>query len=412
MTAYLVKQGRNYRARVKLSPSDKLVDVTLRTRDHQIAKRRLASLVRELENEKDGYGLPRAVREAAARPLPEHLADYARDLAKRKRSPDYVYNIERVASLVCRGCGWVLPKDVTADSFIRWREGQQKAAKTLNQYLAMVSGLLTWMRKAGRVEVNPLESVGRSDTRGNEKRVRRVLTGDEVRALLAAAGSWRPVYLLALVTGLRRNELASLIWEDVHLEGPRPLLSLRASTTKNRRKASPPLHREAVLELQRLRRAGVSPADLVFRRMPRMYHHQAILKAAKIAYKDELGRQADFHALRHTFNTTLAAVGVAEPVRMALMRHETPGQTRGYTDLAMVSTVAAIAALPWFSDGPPHGASQILGGGGQGAAEAGRTLVVVDSKGRPVDVGGSQGLAATGTEGRSGGVGWPARIRT
>ena len=51
------------------------------------------------------------------------------------------------------------------------------------------------------------------------------------------------------------------------------------------------------------------------------------LEAAGIAYKDAAGRVADFHALRHTFITNLARVGVHPKMAMDLARHSTIGLT-------------------------------------------------------------------------------------
>ncbi len=47
------------------------------------------------------------------------------------------------------------------------------------------------------------------------------------------------------------------------------------------------------------------------------------LKAAGIPFKDSLGRQADFHALRHTFITNLARSGVHPRTAQTLARHST-----------------------------------------------------------------------------------------
>jgi hypothetical protein len=46
-------------------------------------------------------------------------------------------------------CGWQFPKDVTAESFGKWRAKQTKlAAKTLNDYLADCRNFINWIRHA------------------------------------------------------------------------------------------------------------------------------------------------------------------------------------------------------------------------------------------------------------------------
>src|ERR1035441_2805386 len=73
------------------------------------------------------------------------------------------------------------------------------------------------------------ETVGRVETRGAERRKRRALTPDEVRRLLAVAGRYRIVYLAALFTGLRRDEIAQCIWARVHLDAPNPYIDVPAA---------------------------------------------------------------------------------------------------------------------------------------------------------------------------------------
>jgi integrase len=42
-------------------------------------------------------------------------------------------------------------------------------------------------------------------------------------------------YLAAVNTGLRRKELASVQWGDMHLDADRPFILVRSATTKNRK---------------------------------------------------------------------------------------------------------------------------------------------------------------------------------
>lgn len=295
-----------------------------------------------------------------------------RELAKLGRDDEYVYNIEHLVTRMMKECKWGTPQDVTAESARVWRERQNKAPKTLNEYINAVSGLLNWMVENRRLEVNPLLAVKRLDTRGKEQRRRRALSDDEQKRLLAAAGEWRPVYLAALLTGLRRGELTALLWGDVQLDSPQPFVIMRAAVTKNRREDTVWLHREVVEALRAIRPQKASPADRVFPQMPRTYsHHKAILKRAAIAYKDEMGRQADFHALRYTFDTNLARAGVPERVRMAAMRHRSPSHTNHtYIDTTLLPTANAIQMLAGYSEPASQLASQKLCASGQSAASA------------------------------------------
>jgi integrase len=81
-----------------------------------------------------------------------------------------------------------------------------------------------------------------------------------------------------------------------------------------------------------------------------MVTHQTFrhdLERAGIAYLDDRGRQADFHALRMTYNSLLARQGV--PIRTAkeLMRHSNINLTASvYNDPRIFDLHAAVETLP------------------------------------------------------------------
>lgn len=221
---------------------------------------------------------------------------------------------------------------------------------------------LNWMVANGRLLANPLRSVKRVETRGMEKRKRRALTYDEACRFLAVAGRWQIVYLAALLTGLRRSELARLIWGNVHLDSPKPFLYAPASITKNHQEAVIWLHEELAGALRAHRPATATTADAIFPAMPSMYRLKAHLRAAGIPYIDDQGRQSDFHALRHTFGTNLSLAGVMPRVAMMAMRHSDMRlTTKTYTDISRLPTAAAIESLPGYASSGPHLGPQSLG---------------------------------------------------
>ena len=62
---------------------------------------------------------------------------------------------------------------------------------------------------------------------------------------------------------------------------------------------------------------------------------------------DELGRVADFHALRYTYCTYLQRNGVPSRLAMDLMRHSDRKLTdKIYTDTQMLPTAEAVNKLP------------------------------------------------------------------
>jgi integrase len=367
-TIYKPKGSRIWRWKFRQQPKDgKIEDVSLGTSDKQVAERRRAERLREKQHERDGLILPKPLREAAQKAISEHLDDFLGDMERRGKSEKYLANLKfRVGALI-PGCGWSTVKDVTADSFQVWRRKQADLApKTANDYLEAARCFFNWLIKNGRVQANPLASVEKVRTDGRETRQRRAFSDEEMKALLSAAGERKPIYLLAVHTGLRRSELAALTWGDVHLDAVTPFVQVRASTTKNGKPAAMRLHPEVVVALAEIK--GDARADeLVFKRFPRIERFCRDLKKAGVSYKDGSGQFADFHSLRKTFCTNLAKAGVPSRVAMTLMRHSDRRLTdKIYTDENLLSTWSAFDALPNYT--ASQGASQKLVAVGQNVA--------------------------------------------
>jgi hypothetical protein len=209
------------------------------------------------------------------------------------------------------------------------------------------------MEKHERIERNPLRHIQKVQSNGEQTRPRRAFTREEFQRLLAVSQSRKPVYLTAVFTGLRRNELASLEWDDVHLNAAQPFFNVRASTTKNHKQAVISLHEDVVTELRKLQAKRHSSANgLVFAAlMPNMETFKADLKEANIEFINAKNQRADFHSLRHTLATNLALAGTAPRVAMEIMRHcDMRLTSKTYTDTGLLPITDAVAKLPSFID--------------------------------------------------------------
>ena len=333
------------------------------------------------------------------------------DLRRRGKSEKYLANIEfRVEKLIA-DCGWNFTKDVTADSFQTWLRTQTKLKdKTANDYLEAVRCFFNWLVRLGRAGSNPLLSVEKVKSKNGRAVEIRALSDDEMLRLLAVAGERKPVYLMAVHTGLRSSELAALTWGDLHLDAVTPFVKVRASTTKNGKSAEMRLLPELVEELNKLKACGVLDTEPVFKSIPRIERFRRDLIKAGIATKDANGRKAVFHSLRHTFGTNLTRGGVASRVAMSLMRHSDRRLTdKIYTDENLLGTWAAFDSLPNYSERASQIASQILGAEGQNVtlpvavngenkpektveiANSSKVLTLPDAVGRENENGGSGG---------------------
>jgi integrase len=305
--------------------------------------------------------------------LAKALGEWLDALRSRELSGVYIANMRRMIEKVASDLGWTTLPKVRPGPFAKWllayRQGG-RSGRSSNQYLESWRAFLGWCVEDKRLAEDPLASVKPLE-KYETVRKRRALSVEELERLLAAAPSDRRLqYLTAAYTGLRRSELRALRWSDLYgvwNEDADPRIELRASTTKNWEGGVIPLHPRLVAALRvsykRIIPAGMKESypdmrvhrkkrnflssDPVFPRIPVMETLRKDLEKAGIAYKDEKGRQADFHALRTTFGTWLSAVGVAPRVSMDLMRHNSLEMTmKLYTDPDQLPRREAIMMLP------------------------------------------------------------------
>ncbi len=341
--------ARLYRGRYRLEGDTKITDVPLHTTDKRVAQQKLEEIVKNRQLESAGLLPPEAQRIAQQTPLLDHLKDYLADLTAMGRDPEYIYIVDKQIRKLLQECRWTGLPSVTSDSFLKWRSRQRgKAPKTLNDYLASLSGLLRWMERNERLEKNPLRLVQKVQTNGRQVRHRRAFTHEEMQRLLAVAGARKVVYLAAVYTGLRRGELSKLLRTDLHLDASQPFMNVRASTTKNHKQATIAVHPDLLPELRELLAKLPARETRVFADLlPTMDTFRADLKAAGIEFVDTQGRRADFHALRHTLATNLMLAGTSPRIAMEIMRHsDIKLTTKTYTDAGLLPLAETVINLP------------------------------------------------------------------
>ena len=317
---YKPKGSRIWRLKYRLRPQDgRITDISLGTSDKQVAEKRRSEKLREMEHERAGIIPPKATRDAAQRKLAEHLNDFLGDMRRRGKSEKYLANLEfRVGRLIV-DWGWNFAKDVTTDRFQSWlRQQIELKDKTANDYLEAIRCFFNWLVKFGRAGSNPLLAVEKVKAKDGRAEEIRALSDDEMLRLFSVAGDRKPVYLMAVHTGLRTSELAALKWSDLHLNAVTPFVKARASTTKNGKSAEMRLHPELVAALEELKSCGTLDDGPVFTRIPRIERFRRDLIKAGISPTDSMGRKAVFHSLRHTLATNLARGGVAGRVAMSV----------------------------------------------------------------------------------------------
>jgi len=230
---------------------------------------------------------------------------------------------------------------------------------TKNYYLKACRQFARWMVQDRRAGENPLQYLKpQSDI--EQTRRRRALEPDAIRRLLEATEVAGPrfgmdgyqrslLYRLAVESGLRAGELRSLAAFSFDFQAN--TVNVRPEDTKNRRGASLPLRADTAERLKSFL-AGKLPNAKAFRlpnpgNMSRMIRGDLV--AAGIEPKNDRG-VVDFHSLRHTFGTLLAASGVHPKTAQTLMRHSDINLTMSrYTHTLIGQEAQAVASLPDFS---------------------------------------------------------------
>ena len=328
-----------------------------------------AKLEREAEMIRAGFLEPTVVFQHVT--LDQHLASFEASLAAKDVT-------EAQVKLVVNRCRNLLTKakivrasGITADAVSAtlacFRERKMngkpgKSVQTSNHYLRAIKQFTRWLTLEKRISGDPLVRLEMLNVQVDRRHDRRALTDDEVSRLLEAtrtggtAFGFNPadrhmLYILALSTGLRASELASLTTLGLDLDSIPPTATVKAGYSKRRRLDILPLPSD-ILAAAREWLSGKVPGELLWpgKWAANKYAGKVLqvdLLAAGIPYVNVNGLYADFHALRHTYITNLARGGVSLVTAQKLARHSTPVLTaQRYTHIDLQEQKVAVDRLP------------------------------------------------------------------
>ena len=325
-------------------------------------------------------GLIEPERASGGKPLSEHLIDFEAALAARGNTKDHVSLVVSRARRIIEGCKFIVWSDISASKVQKYlaelrqdktikekdKEGNEVtrierglSAQTSNFYLQSLKEFCSWAVQNRRASESPVQFLKGLNVRTDRRHDRRALSPDEVRRLLETTtaqpmryGMTGPgramLYRLAVESGLRANELRTLKVSSFDFDDN--AVTVEAAYSKHRRRDVLQLRPDTAAQLKQFVK-GKLPAALAFD-MPNkpVKMIKDDLKASKIAYVDDAGRYADFHSLRHTTGTLLAAAGVHPATAQSIMRHSDINLTMGrYTHTTLGQESQAIKSLPDLS---------------------------------------------------------------
>ena len=339
-----------------------------------------------------GWGLVDSRQAASNKMLTEHIEDWEASLKESGSTSKHANQQSNRVRRLCEGCSARVWTDFTMDSVRHWLakgiETNQFGKATANHYLSALKTFAGWMEKNGRATSNPFKHLQKRNAKIDVRVRRRALSIDEQRRLLDAARegeSYRGisgeervlVYRVALETGLRWSEIRSLKVRNFDLNWNRPTVTVEAAYSKHRREDILPLRGDTAEVLREHLRGRLPQAPAFSISHDRGADMLRIdLEQAGVPYEDESGRVCDFHALRHTFVTSLAQSNVHPKTAQALARHSTIALTMDrYTHTVLETQKEAVEALESLNEGADESLKATGTHGVSGANSLGAPLV-------------------------------------
>jgi len=212
--------------------------------------------------------------------------------------------------------------------------GSIKAKIEANRNVSLVSIMFLWAERMGYVEENH-PNPARGIERYAEKSRTRFLDDAELKRLIDSMKeepqTIQTIIWLYLLTGVRKNELLGLRWEDVDLDSPQP--SFFVGNTKSGRDLNLQLAPQAVALFRQLKAHAHSP--FCFPSPTRHMRPIADIKDYWARIRERAGLQdVRIHDLRRTCGTKMAEAGVPLHTISTVLNHSDSEVTKVYARIA------------------------------------------------------------------------------
>ena len=298
------------------------------------------ALVGEIAKGQDPAAERRLERTRERRVLDKALDGYEQSLIRRR-----IVGPKPIMSTLRRGLGAYLSREIdtlTRADIVKQIEGLENAGLpgAANDLRKHSRSFLEWSVGQGLAPFNVMAGLRRPRAsraeRLDDERAGRALSDDEVRALWASAGalgSLGGLIRLGVLTGLRRNELASLRWTEVRAD--RLVVEAHGTKTGVRHEVGITPAMRAVLAAQARDTSGLVFPGRGGR--PMSGWTQLLARAVKTS-----GVNFRLHDLRRTFRTLLSRCHVPEELAELCIGHARKGLVGTYNkDSAWASRVEA-----------------------------------------------------------------------
>ncbi|GAB5047509.1 tyrosine-type recombinase/integrase [Thermodesulfovibrio sp. TK110] len=219
---------------------------------------------------------------------------------------------------------------------------QGKKPATINRKLACLKHMFTKAVEWNMIEEEVLKRVRKVKFLKENNRRLRYLSEEEIHKLLSCCDKHLyPIVFTALNTGMRKEEILSLKWDNIDLKSG----YIHVEKTKNFERRDVPMN-EALLSLFRKlfveRKIGL---DYVFVNPETNNRYFDVKRAFNSACKKAGIKDFHFHDLRHTFASHLVMSGVDLTTVKELLGHKDLKMTLRYSHLAPEHKNKAVTCL-------------------------------------------------------------------
>ncbi len=333
---------------------------SLNTTDRRVAEARAAERLDQERREQIAQALGVQTHSAAREaPVIDLAEEYRGELERRGTTRRWRALTMRRIKALCERMGTAKLGEITPEKIARALP-TLASGRTQNYYRQSLSGLYRWLIAHGRWDSDPCAAVQRA--RVVEGRRRRSLRAEELSLLLDHAPPHRRlVYLVACMTGLRREELNKLPISDVDLEGLRVVA--RAKRAKGRKTFAQPidqrtadLWRSYLADPKEFRQTRFMKksiparwrrrieAGLALPTIPQPKTIRRDLAAVGVVVGED--EQLDLHCLRVTYVSLLQSSGAGLTEAQQLARHSDPRLTANiYTRIESAEARGRVEAM-------------------------------------------------------------------
>lgn len=280
----------------------------------------------------------RIKKETPSVPFKDFSADYFERHSKQNNKSWYRTDRPNI-KILNAFFGEKLLSDITSDVVETFKEKRFKEVKpaTVQRNLSCLSSIFNkakqWKRFEGENPVSQLPTIKVESIR------LRFLDGNEIYRLLESCdGYLKIIVIVALNTGMRRGEILSLKWQDIHFESG----TIHVSNTKSHRSRQVPMNDKVRAALSSAPRHATS--NFVFFKKDGSAIGD-IKKSYATALKKAGIQDACFHTLRHSAASHIVMATSDLYAAKEILGHSTIEMTMRYAHLSPNHKQQAVEAL-------------------------------------------------------------------